>query len=74
MLNGQTILVVGYGSRLSNGNLYIHPPSIARSNMSIKQAAVNVLKILLDEADKRDYDPPVSLEVIEELEYIIVNS
>lgn len=37
----------------------------------IHNSAKNVLKILLEEAGKRNFNPPVPLEVVSELEHII---
>lgn len=36
-------------------------------------SAKNALKILLDEAEARDYNPPANTLVIAELEYVIFN-
>ena len=38
---------------------------------SIRESAENAVKVILDEAEARKYDPPVPHEVIAELEYII---
>lgn len=37
----------------------------------ILKSAKNALRILLDEAEKRNFDPPVPSEVVAELEFII---